>query len=111
MSPCHEFIECFDYFIICFCAVLSIQGLAEKMNWLKKTSHDEAFGSALLKGGISDETIKQWCVDCQVVTETSDTGPVYGGIFDTLEDTDVEDCLEKCIKFNDNAKNASVATE
>ena len=70
------------------------------MNWLKKTTHDEAFGSALLKGGVSEETIKEWCVDCQVVTETTDVGPNYGGIFDALEDTNVEDCLAKCLKIN-----------
>ena len=81
-----------------------MKGLAEKMNWLKKTTHDEAFGSALMKNGISEETLKQWCVDCQVVVEISEAGPVYGGIFDALEDTDVEDCLENCIKFSENAK-------
>ena len=83
---------------------LSIQGLAEKMNWLMKTTHEEAFGSALLKNGINEEIIKQWCVDCQVVVDISDAGPVYGGIFDALEDTDVGDCLDKCIKFDSNAK-------
>ena len=80
------------------------------MNWLNKTAHDEAFGSALLKGGISEDTIKQWCVDCQVVIETSDAGPVYGGIFDTLEDTNVEDCLERCIKINTDTAAAITTT-
>ena len=88
---------------------LSTQGLAEKMNWLRKTTRDEAFGSALLKNGISEETIKQWCVDCQVIIDTSDGVPVYGGIFDALEDTDVGDCLDKCIKFDSNAKAPSSA--
>lgn len=76
-----------------------LEGLGEKMNWLSKSPQDETFGSALLKNGITEEIIKSWCIDPQVCLELPET---MGGIFDALEDTDVEDCLIKCIKINEN---------
>ena len=76
------------------------------MNWLRQSASDETFGSALMRRGVSDETLKSWCLDSSVVLEIKDPNEesVYGGIFDFLEDNDVEDCLTKCLQINENAK-------
>ena len=39
------------------------EGLAEKTNWLGMSITDDAFGQALLAGGISTDTIKAWSVE------------------------------------------------
>lgn len=62
------------------------EGLAERMNWLKISPEEDAFGAQLLKSGISKETIQAWSVDPQVKGKS---------LFDQLEDTDVEECIEK----------------
>eukprot|EP00978_Attheya_sp_CCMP212_P031544 scaffold119746_cov48-Attheya_sp.AAC.1 len=73
------------------------EGLAEKMNWLGKDMEIDTFGSALLKTGISAETIKAWSVDPRVELPE---GEGMGSIFDALEDMDASPCLDKCIAIN-----------
>jgi hypothetical protein len=72
-----------------------LEGLAEKMNWLEKGVADETFGAALLRNGLSEETVKAWSVDPRVDMEGG-----AASIFDTLEDLSVGDCLAKCVEVN-----------
>lgn len=71
------------------------EGLAEKMNWLEKSISDEVFGTALLRNGFDEETIKAWSVDPRV-DGAGDEGAA-GSIFDALEDMNAPDCLKKCV--------------
>jgi len=73
------------------------EGLAERMNWMGKGLEDDSFGSAMLKSGISAETIKAWSVDPRVKLP-GDEGE--GSIFDALEDMDVGPCLDKLKAIN-----------
>lgn len=78
------------------------------MNWLKQNMEDESFGSALLRNGVEAATIRNWCIDPRVVLELKDprSSSVYGGIFDALEDTDVEECVFKCCQIDRDSKAA-----
>jgi len=67
------------------------EGLAERANWLGKDLEEDAFGDSLLKAGFSKEKIIEWFKDPQVKVDESSTGSV----FDSLEDTDVDECLKK----------------
>ena len=62
------------------------EGLAERMNWLGVDPASDAFGTSLIKAGVSVETIKKWSVD-----------PSVGGksLFDQLEDLDAQPCVAK----------------
>lgn len=72
------------------------EGLAEKINWLKRPLEEDAFGQALLTAGLSKDTIKEWSVDPQVFLP----GGNKGSVFDTLEDMDAEECLSKLVDLN-----------
>merc|ERR1719189_2830106 len=72
------------------------EGLAERLNWIKADFKKDAFAQALVKAGVSEKTIKAWCVDPQVVTEKKESEVVKGSIFDALEDMDADACLKKC---------------
>lgn len=73
------------------------EGLAEKINWLRQSVTDDAFGKALLAAGLSKETIAAWSVDPQI----NQPGGAKGSVFDALEDMDVEACLAKLVELND----------
>eukprot|EP00567_Pseudictyota_dubia_P011414 CAMPEP_0197443598 /NCGR_PEP_ID=MMETSP1175-20131217/9300_1 /TAXON_ID=1003142 /ORGANISM="Triceratium dubium, Strain CCMP147" /LENGTH=349 /DNA_ID=CAMNT_0042974255 /DNA_START=98 /DNA_END=1147 /DNA_ORIENTATION=+ len=72
------------------------EGLAEKMNWLGAEISSDAFGKALLDAGLSESTVKDWSVDPRV----EQPGGEKGSVFDSLEDTDVQDCLAKLVELN-----------
>jgi len=72
------------------------EGLAEKTNWLGIKIADDNFAKALLKAGLSEQTIKDWSVDPRVNLPSGDKG----SIFDELEDMDVQDCLAKLVEVN-----------
>jgi hypothetical protein len=72
------------------------EGLAEKSNWLGTNLEDDAFGKALLDGGISKQTLEEWSVDPRIALVDGSKGSV----FDALEDLDVQDCLKKMIELN-----------
>eukprot|EP00560_Eucampia_antarctica_P006334 CAMPEP_0197823358 /NCGR_PEP_ID=MMETSP1437-20131217/700_1 /TAXON_ID=49252 ORGANISM="Eucampia antarctica, Strain CCMP1452" /NCGR_SAMPLE_ID=MMETSP1437 /ASSEMBLY_ACC=CAM_ASM_001096 /LENGTH=342 /DNA_ID=CAMNT_0043422485 /DNA_START=451 /DNA_END=1479 /DNA_ORIENTATION=- len=72
------------------------EGLAEKANWLGHPITSDAFGKALLAGGLSEQTIKDWCVDPRVKMEDGS----LGSIFDALEDMNAEDCLKKLVELS-----------
>ena len=72
------------------------EGLAERMNWLGTKISDDSFGSALLKAGLSEKTIKDWSVDPRVKQPDGN----MGSVFDALEDMDVDECLGKMVSLN-----------
>ena len=67
------------------------EGLAERMNWLKVPIESDAFGSQLIGAGITADTIKAWSVDPQVKG---------GSLFDSLEDMNSDECIQKAIELN-----------
>lgn len=67
------------------------EGLAERMNWLKIAPEKDPFGIQLIDAGISKETIQKWSVDPQVKGKS---------LFDSLEDLDSKDCIEKAVELN-----------
>lgn len=72
------------------------EGLAERCNWLGTPIAEDTFGQALLKAGLSEETIKAWSVDPRVNISDGEKA----SIFDTLEDMDVNECLNKLVELN-----------
>lgn len=73
------------------------EGLAEKCNWLGVPLENDPFGKALLEAGMPAERIKAWTVDPVVAYEE---GGAKGSVFDALEDTDVEPCLQKLLSLS-----------
>merc|ERR1712232_1172766 len=71
------------------------EALAERMNWLETPCSEDAYGSALLKAGVKEETIKAWSVDPQVNIGDGKKG----SLFVALEDMDSSACLEKTLKL------------
>eukprot|EP01033_Poteriospumella_lacustris_P007338 gene7339-5278_t len=67
------------------------EGLAERMNWLKKDPETDSFGAAAIAAGISVDTLRAWSVDPQVKGKS---------VFDQLEDTNAAECLEKLVALN-----------
>jgi len=67
------------------------EGLAERMNWLKKDPTTDSFGAACIAAGISVETLKEWSVDPQVKGRS---------IFDQLEDSNAQVALDKMVELN-----------
>jgi hypothetical protein len=90
------------------------QGLAERMNWLGVKPADDPFGKQLIAAGVSAKTIEAWALDPQVRAcalrvraiksrvGCARVQVVYGptsitaSLFDTLEDTDADECLALC---------------
>jgi hypothetical protein len=68
------------------------EGLAERANWLHVAIEDDSFGKRLLAAGIPKKTIVDWSVDPQV-----QYGPTtkQASLFDSLEDTDADECLAR----------------
>nr|ABO47885.1 hypothetical protein Tb10.6k15.3460 [Alexandrium fundyense] len=71
------------------------EALAERMNWLGNKADKDAWGKALLDAGVKMKTIKEWCLDPQV-TYGEKLAPTTKSIWDTLEDMDAQECLDKC---------------
>mmetsp|Transcript_23802 Transcript_23802/g.71403 ORF Transcript_23802/g.71403 Transcript_23802/m.71403 type:complete len:341 (+) Transcript_23802:130-1152(+) len=67
------------------------EGLAEKMNWLEVDPAADAFGAALLEGGLDGATLKEWILDPVVAYGGGDKG----SLFDALEDSDAAACAAK----------------
>jgi hypothetical protein len=74
------------------------EGLAEKINWLRRPLESDDFGKALLAAGLSKTTIEEWSVDPQVIV--SENGS-KGSVFDALEDLDADECIAKLVQLND----------
>jgi len=75
------------------------EALFERMNWLGADCKTDYFGKAMLDAGISEKTIKEWSVDPQV-TYGSKQMPITGSMFDSVEDTDSDNCLARCMSIN-----------
>lgn len=65
------------------------EGLAERMNWMKKRPDKDDFGKTLLRSGVSKKLLKKWSLDPRVNLPDG----TFGSIFDFLEDMDAPDCL------------------
>merc|ERR1712232_1487120 len=74
------------------------EALAERMNWLGYRADRDAFGKALLNAGVSLKTIKDWCLD-PAVTYGEKLNPTTKSIWDTIEDMDSEECINKCAEI------------
>lgn len=73
-----------------------LEGLAEKTNWLGMKIEKDAFGKALLDSGIPQQVLEEWSVDPRIKLPAGE----MGSIFDYLEDTDVDECLEKMVALH-----------
>jgi len=76
------------------------EGLAEKTNWLGASLADDAFGQALLAAGLTEETLTAWSVDPRVHLPGGDDDGKMGSLFDALEDTNADECLQKLVEIN-----------
>eukprot|EP00239_Pterosperma_sp_CCMP1384_P003346 CAMPEP_0197843710 /NCGR_PEP_ID=MMETSP1438-20131217/627_1 /TAXON_ID=1461541 /ORGANISM="Pterosperma sp., Strain CCMP1384" /LENGTH=311 /DNA_ID=CAMNT_0043454041 /DNA_START=70 /DNA_END=1005 /DNA_ORIENTATION=- len=70
------------------------EALAERMNWLGAKLADDAFGAALLKAGIPEDTIMAWTKDPQVELDGAKVS-----LFDSLEDINADECVKKACKI------------
>jgi len=75
------------------------EALAERMNWLGYMAETDSFGKALLDAGVRMQTITDWCLDPAVTYGVAEN-PTVKSIWDTLEDMDAEDCLNKCAEID-----------
>lgn len=75
------------------------EGLAERLNWLGASVASDPFGQKMLEAGVPEATIKDWSVDPQV-TYGSPSMPIKGSLFDSLEDTDADVCVARCMMIN-----------
>jgi len=74
------------------------EAFAELVNWTGADAAAEPFGAAMLAAGISADTVKAWSVDPQVTLPDSDGKK--GSLFDSVEDTNADDCLATLVKIN-----------
>jgi len=72
------------------------EALAERMNWLGYSAEQDTFGAQLLGAGVPLNVIHDWSVDPQV---TYDDPPITKSLFDSLEDTNTDECLMLCQKI------------
>ncbi|KAJ8609353.1 hypothetical protein CTAYLR_009290 [Chrysophaeum taylorii] len=74
------------------------EACAERCNWLKATPATDHFGKAMLALGIPEPKIRAWFDDPQVPI---DAQGATASLFDTLEDTNADKCLEKAKFLSD----------
>jgi len=72
------------------------EGLAERMNWLGYKAEKDSWGKKLLDAGVRPKTIKDWTLD-PPVTYGAKLSPTTKSIWDTLEDMDSQECIDKCV--------------
>jgi len=75
------------------------EALAERMNWLGRRADKDDYGKELLKV-VRPKTIKDWSLDPQV-SYGDKQAPTLKSIYDSLEDMDAQDCLDKCQEIGD----------
>jgi len=75
------------------------EGLAERMNWLGYRAERDNFGKALLNAGVRMKTIKDWTTDPEVTYGDAEN-PTKKSIWDTLEDMDASECINKCAEVD-----------
>merc|ERR1719313_1657163 len=69
------------------------------MNWLGYKADRDAWGKALLNAGVRPKTIKEWSLD-PAVSYGSTLNPTVKSIWDTLEDMDSQECIDKCAEID-----------
>eukprot|EP00440_Ansanella_granifera_P022980 gb/GFBE01024959.1/.p1 GENE.gb/GFBE01024959.1/~~gb/GFBE01024959.1/.p1 ORF type:complete len:432 (+),score=164.41 gb/GFBE01024959.1/:1-1296(+) len=74
------------------------EGLAERMNWLGYKAERDSWGKALMAAGVKPKTIKDWTLDPQV-TYGDKLAPTTKSIWDTIEDMDAQECIDKCAEI------------
>mmetsp|Transcript_3296 Transcript_3296/g.4226 ORF Transcript_3296/g.4226 Transcript_3296/m.4226 type:complete len:339 (+) Transcript_3296:117-1133(+) len=75
-----------------------LEGLTERVNWLSKDIFDDRYGKILLSRGLRAALLEEWSKDPQVSVPPS--GQVMS-LFDYVEDTDADDCMEKLVGVYD----------
>jgi len=75
------------------------EALAERMNWLGARADRDPFGKALLAAGVRPKTIKDWSLD-PVVSYGDKNDPTEKSIWDTIEDMDSQECIDKCTEID-----------
>ena len=75
------------------------EALAERVNWLQADPTADSFGKGLLAAGVSADTIAAWSGDCQVSVAGETAAGKTMSVFDTLEDLDADEVLEKVKKI------------
>jgi len=70
------------------------EGLSERCNWLGTSLKEDPFGAKLLAEGFTEDFINSWFKDPQVIIDDKGTKK---SIFDSIEDLDAVECLEKLI--------------
>ena len=76
------------------------EALAERVNWLGAKVEEDSFGKGLLASGVPPETIEKWSGDAQVSVEGETKDGKTMSVFDTLEDLDADNILEKVSKIS-----------
>jgi hypothetical protein len=72
------------------------EALGERMNWCGDELKSDPFGTELLERGISEDIIRAWAKDPQVVIDEDGN---TGSLFDALEDLDYEECLNSLLRL------------
>merc|ERR1719335_2182107 len=75
------------------------EGLAERMNWLGYKCERDTWGKALLAAGVRPKTIKDWSLD-PAVSYGDKINPTTKSIWDTIEDMDAQECINKCAEID-----------
>jgi len=73
------------------------EALCERMNWLEVQCKHDSYCKQLVKAGVSEKTISDWSIDPQVKLESGKKGSIW----DALEDTNAQPCLDKTKKLQD----------
>ena len=76
------------------------EAMAERNNWLAVPIEKDAFGKGLLAKKIPKATIEEWAGDSQVSVAGETAPGKTMSVFDTLEDLDADDILEKVSKIS-----------
>jgi len=82
----------------CHASASPFEGLAERMNWLGYKAERDSWGKALLAACVKPKTIKDWSLDPQV-TYGDKLAPTTKSIWDTIEDMDAQECIDKCAEI------------
>lgn len=83
----------------CHASASPFEGLCERMNWLGLKADRDNWGKALLNAGVRLKTIKDWSLD-PAVTYGEKLNPTTKSIWDTLEDLDAQECIDKCVDID-----------
>jgi len=74
----------------------AFEALIERMNWCGDELKSDAFGRLMLDAGVTEESIKKWSKDPQVVVSEDRK---MGSIFDAFEDMDSGSCVDEALRI------------